>query len=441
MKAGNRSYGGMLIALCTACYFVSYLTRINYGAVLLEIERAEGISKVAASMAVTGSFITYGAGQLVSGWFGDRLKPEKMILAGLLTTACMNLLVPVFTEPGLILAFWCINGFAQAMIWPPMVRIMSACLDEDTYKKGVVRVTWGSSAGTIAVYLLAPACIRWKGWRSLFFVCAGAAVCFAFVWIKGIAAVRKRAGAAKVGGTEGTSRPGGRQSAPPVKGTGIDGRTQPAVRSSNRESQPKGLLSGIAVWVLALVMPAIVMQGILRDGITTWMPSYVASAFSMDSSSAILSGVVLPVFSIVCLEITSVLNRKFLKNELLCAGVVFLVGFCSSLLLALLPSVHVLVSVGLAALVTGCMYGVNVILVSMLPAFFKQNGKVSTISGLLNSCTYVGSALSSYGIAWVAQQKGWQSVLWLWALAALIGTMLCLLCVGRWKMFKQRTQT
>ena len=149
MKEEKESRGGMLIALCTICYFISYLTRINYGAVLLEVERAEGISKVAASMAVTGSFITYGAGQLISGWLGDRLKPEKMILAGLLTTAGMNLLVPIFTEPGMILVFWCINGFAQAMIWPPMVRIMSACLDGDTYKKAVVRVTWGSDRKSV----------------------------------------------------------------------------------------------------------------------------------------------------------------------------------------------------------------------------------------------------------------------------------------------------
>ena len=197
MKEEKESRGGMLIALCTICYFISYLTRINYGTVLLEVERAEGISKVAASMAVTGSFITYGAGQLISGWLGDRLKPEKMILAGLLTTAGMNLLVPIFTEPGMILVFWCINGFAQAMIWPPMVRIMSACPDGDTYKKAVVRVTWGSSAGTIAVYLLAPACIRWKGWKSLFFLCAAGAICFAVVWIKGVPAAMKRAGEAR----------------------------------------------------------------------------------------------------------------------------------------------------------------------------------------------------------------------------------------------------
>lgn len=134
-KETHDKWGGLLIALCAVCYFVSYISRINYGAVILEIERSEDISKVAASMAVTGSFITYGFGQLISGWMGDRMKPERLIFAGLLISALMNALVPSFPRPSLILIFWCINGFAQALMWPPMVKILSAFLDEEGYKK------------------------------------------------------------------------------------------------------------------------------------------------------------------------------------------------------------------------------------------------------------------------------------------------------------------
>ena len=41
-------------------YMISYITRINYGAVISEMERATAFSKSLLSMAVTGSFITYG---------------------------------------------------------------------------------------------------------------------------------------------------------------------------------------------------------------------------------------------------------------------------------------------------------------------------------------------------------------------------------------------
>lgn len=53
-----------LIALCAAVYFCSYLTRQNYATVLVEIIESEGVSKAAASAAITGMFITYGLGQI-----------------------------------------------------------------------------------------------------------------------------------------------------------------------------------------------------------------------------------------------------------------------------------------------------------------------------------------------------------------------------------------
>ena len=143
-------------------------------------------------MAVTGSFVTYGIGQLISGWLGDRIKPRYLMFIGLMVSAGMNVCVPLFSRPAAMLVFWCINGFAQALMWPPMVRLLSDCLDQDTYKKSCVWVSWGSSAGTIFLYLFAPVCIVWKGWRSLFFLCAGCAVLFAFAWIKAIGSAEKR---------------------------------------------------------------------------------------------------------------------------------------------------------------------------------------------------------------------------------------------------------
>ena len=72
-----------MIALCAAVYFCSYLTRQNYATVLVEIIESEGVSKAAASAAITGMFITYGLGQIISGYLGDRLNSCHLIAAGL----------------------------------------------------------------------------------------------------------------------------------------------------------------------------------------------------------------------------------------------------------------------------------------------------------------------------------------------------------------------
>ena len=79
-KLCQRRHTNNFIVLCSLTYFISYLTRINYGAVIVEIVRTEGITKSAASLATTGSFITYGLGQIISGYLGDRMRPKYLII-------------------------------------------------------------------------------------------------------------------------------------------------------------------------------------------------------------------------------------------------------------------------------------------------------------------------------------------------------------------------
>ena len=50
----------MLAVLGWMIYFSSYITRINYGAMITEMVADTGFAKSLLSMAVTGSFITYG---------------------------------------------------------------------------------------------------------------------------------------------------------------------------------------------------------------------------------------------------------------------------------------------------------------------------------------------------------------------------------------------
>ena len=74
------------------------------------------------------------------------------------------------------------------------------------------------------------------------------------------------------------------------------------------------------------------------------------------------------------------------------------------------------------------MHGVNMMLISILPPYFRRFGLTGTASGLLNSCTYVGSALSTYGIAAISEAIGWRYTVLLWAAIALLGTALCFGC-------------
>jgi OPA family glycerol-3-phosphate transporter-like MFS transporter len=119
-------------------------------------------------MAVTGSFITYGTGQIISGILGDKISPKRLVSLGFILTIVMNLLIPVCQNPYQMLIVWCINGFAQSFMWPPLVKLMTAYLSDDDYKKASVKISWGSSFGTIFVYLCAPPLISLGGWKTVF---------------------------------------------------------------------------------------------------------------------------------------------------------------------------------------------------------------------------------------------------------------------------------
>lgn len=393
-KLHDKKTVSKMVFLFALTYMISYMTRINYSAVISAIESETQLSRTLLSMAVTGSFITYGAGQVISGLCGDKFSPKKLILLGLCVTVCMNFIIPLCSSPYQMTAVWCVNGFAQSFMWPPMVRLMTSLLSAEDYKEATVKVSWGSSGGTIAVYLIAPLIISFVGWRGVFYFSAVCGIIMAVYWSK----------------------------------FAID---VPVTSAENKRVISKEKKSFISPVIIG-IMIAIVLQGMLRDGVTTWMPSYIAETYNFSSAVSILTGVVLPIFSILSFQIASRLYKNIFRNPLMCAGVIFMTGTISALVLFFSTGNSAFISVVFAALLTGCMHGVNLMLICMIPQFFEKNGNVSTVSGVLNSCTYIGSALSTYVIADLSVRMGWTFTLLSWVIIAALGTLICFICVKPW---------
>lgn len=385
-----------LSLLLGTVYMVSYVTRINFGAIISEMESATGISRSLLSMSVTGSFITYGVGQIISGVLGDRFSPKKLISLGFALTILMNLAIPFCASPYGMLAAWCVNGFAQSLMWPPMVKIMAALMSPEDYQKAVVTVSCGSSVGSILVYLLSPVIIATLNWKAVFWICAGCGGIMLLIW--------QRFG----------------------RDVSAEKQTE---KQQNRKEEYRLLFSPMMLGIMA----AIVLQGMLRDGVTTWMPSYISETYNLSSVISIFTGVCLPLFSIICFRLSARLQARVFQNPLTCAGVIFGVGTAAALGVYLLSGTSAVVSVLFSALLTGAMHGVNLMLVAMVPAYFKKNGNISTVSGAVNACTYIGSAVSTYGIALISEKAGWSVTLLLWIGIAALGTVLCFAVVKPWK--------
>lgn len=207
----------------------------------------------------------------------------------------------------------------------------------------------------------------------------------------------------------------------------------PVISIENASIQGSSQKNSFLSPLLLFIMLTIVLQGMLRDGVTTWMPSYISETYHLSHAAAILTGVLLPLFGLLCIQSASTLYIRKFSNPLSCAGVFFFTGTLSSLALFCSTGKNAAFSVFFSALLTGCMHGVNLIQVCMIPPFFKKQGNVSTVSGVLNSCTYIGSATSTYGIAVLSDRIGWSSTLLIWVLLTFAGTLICIACARPWR--------
>ena len=98
--------------ICAAAYFVSYLTRSNFAAVTVEIIAETGWEKSAISAVTTALFISYGIGQVISGWLGDHTRPEMLMAGGLIASAVMNLTIPFCTSISQMTVVWAVMSVA-----------------------------------------------------------------------------------------------------------------------------------------------------------------------------------------------------------------------------------------------------------------------------------------------------------------------------------------
>lgn len=397
-KITSKSQIVLMYIFSSAVYFMSYTTRINYNTVLVEISTAESISRSLLALPLTASFITYGLGQIVSGWLGDKFDPFRLISLGLILSALMNILLPIFPKPYVMTVFWAVNGFAQALIYPPLMKITSHYLSEQNYAKACLFVTIGSHAATLLMYLVSPLIITIASWKLVFFFSFGSAAVFLAVWQIYAGSIKKKYG---------------KPSAVPKMNNG-------AKETAEKVSAKTLLISS----GLIIIMLAVVMQGFLRDGIATWMPAYLSDVFSLSNEISILTTVILPVFSIFSAYMILAVRNKLCRNELKLAGITFLTAVAAIGLLLIFRA-NMPLSVLLLALTSTCSHAVNFLLICLVPKRFEQYGRFSLVTGLINSCTYIGAAISTYGFAAVSESCGWNVTLILWGAIALTGFVCC----------------
>lgn len=409
----QRKRAGLLIGLCFLTYACSYIGRLNYSAALTELIAGGILTKAQGGMISTVYFGAYGAGQMVNGMLADRHNPVRQVALGVGGSAGLNLLFAHCSTYGGMLVVWGLNGYFQSLIWAPAFLLLSQYLDRQFRPRAMLLINTAPSLGTIMAYLFSSL-VLWKlPWKCLFVGAALMLFACAALWMAGCRSAFRDAV------PESETEPGWQ----PVRNT-VD-----LDKSTFRKTF---LLCGAGM----LVLPAMI-HGMLKDGVTSWVPTYMTEMFHMPPQAAVAITIVLPVINTMGAAGAYLLMRR-IPNETTAVGTLFLCAGTCLLFLQLLGTTSAVISVLLLAVVTAAMMGVNVILCSEVPLRFSLLGKSATVSGFFNACGYIGAAASMYGIAVLSERWGWTATQLVWIASCGVAAGLSLMIANRWMDFRRK---
>ncbi len=411
----------LLSVLCPLIYFASYLTRKDYGVIFTAIIESEGMTDDVAGFIETLALISYGAGQVISGILGDKFRPQRIIVCGLSVTMLCNVLMPFSPNNLMREIVWFVNGFAQSMLWPPLVRIMAETMDAKTYSRVCANVNVAGIGGTIFLYLSYP--LVWQklfgtsGWRATFFSSAALCGVILAVWMFGFRSIR---------------------SDPRVTFKNKKTKGKPADNAEHAENAKKLTVRVLLGSGFVLIALGIILQGVLRDGITDWDPKMIKDTFGLEADKAILKAVILPVIGVISLKLVGYVNEKYVKDEVRAAGIVFTAALVCLAVLFFFHNKNEYLTLALSAVSVGLMHAINFFLICIVPLKFEKYGVVSTMSGVINSLTYVGSAAALTGFGAISEATGhnWRIVIGVWVGIAALGAVVCFAAVKPWKKFR-----
>ncbi|MFV0519578.1 MAG: MFS transporter [Lachnospirales bacterium] len=406
-KLKKKEHIYLFFCLCFLVYFTTYLGRLNYAASLAEIINTENFSRGSAGLIGTAFFFSYGIGQFLNGFIGDYINSKYMVFLGLFISGLMNAIMGSASSSEVMTVVWCLNGFAQSMIWSPLLKSICDNLQVENQRRFCMYINYSVPLGTLTAYALTAFLINNNNWHVAFFVPSVIIIAIAIIWLLCMGYIEK-----------------------------ITGNNILVVQEENNIPIVKGSMKNIFIQSgLIFVGIALLVQGALKDSVTTWIPVYLIDNYNIGNIVAILSTIVIPICNLFGVSFAVVVEKKTKGNEVLAASIFYCICGLSLLALWGLNGKSVVVSIALLAIATTVMMSVNSLLIAVLPSRFGKIGRASSVSGILNSSVYAGCAGSTYGIGVLSERFGWDKVILLWVAGAFLAFLICLFTSRKWREY------
>ena len=406
-----------LFLYCFLAYTCSYLGRKNFSACIPAMIEQEFITKTFAGTVNSAYMLVYGAGQMLNGIIGTKIKPRYMIGTGLCGAGLCNVAMGFVPSAGIMPLIWALNGLFHSMLWAPIIRTFTDLLPAGRKEKAGTNIAASCSIGAVLAFLIPGLILKFGSWRSVFYISGGVLLTCFLIWVIG-----NRFLSGYIRMMEETTA---RERAILLE------KAEAAAAAENRKVKRSlpAILVASGLWA---VLFGLVCNGALRDAVESWTPTFLKEQFGLDSSMANIITVIIPIISISGTYIANWMFLKLLKNELTTACIMFGIAALCVGGLFLCRDMNAILCAVFMAVAISAMWGANHMFLTVVPYHFAPLGVTAAVTGLLNSIIYFATALCAalYGV--LADSFGWSVMILIWMGIGLAGTFFCLLFARFW---------
>ena len=416
-KIASSGLTVLFIAARWMAYSFSYIGRLNFSASMADMTSSGVLLKSQAGAVTTGFFICYGCGQFLSGMLGDRINPRYLVFAGLVCSSLINFGIAMGPPLWFMIVLWSLNGFAQSLLWAPICKIVSDRVSSNRRQKACTALATTMAGGTLMAYILSAVLINAFGWKAAFISGSSATLLAAVVWITVTTKIEHEAD--KNGIVE-----------------EIEVKHEEEGEEVPHEEIPTGLWQLLCVSGLTILALVGGVQGVLKDCMSTWVPTFIEDMFNMGSVISILTGAFLPIFGFFGPIVTNKIMMKT-RDELSSLFILFVISAGCLAMLALFGRFSIVISIIALAVTYACSLGQNMILIGTLPMYFSKAGKVSTITGTMDAVCYLTTAVVSSVTGVLVDRTGWTIVMAGWFVLSALAAVGTLFAKRRWNKFRR----
>lgn len=381
---------------CFVAYASCYLGKNMLSAMMPQLLESGVFDEAALGRMPSVFMLTYGAGQLINGWLGNRVRGRYMLTLGLLFPGVLLCLFPSCTSVLLGTVLWGVCGFFSSMLWGPIARMIGENTPPAKGQLWITLMTVASTSGALATQALAVLGGVTDGYRIVFYICGGF-LCAVAILVFFVTLHLEKTGAVKVR------------------------RIVPA--TERRDGARTHFLTAGFVCMAAVTM----LNGVMRNAVSFWIPTFLVQylEFSKELSAGLV--MLLPLLNVAGTMLSLwIFQRLGCDEKKMCATLFFGVIPLFALLFVCRGAFSFL-SVAALFLASALMMGVCTLVFSVYVLKFHDTGKLSGISGFFDFSSYISASGASLLFTELMIGNNWNALIASWMLIGVLGALLSLL--------------